>query len=285
MKNSALKIIVWLYGLGVAAYVAYSWYSYTGLFRLAAEWQLEHLGHYSIKLTLVVVLFILIIPAAVVAKLTGVQDSLRAQLLSTNSAAGSSGTLALLGAVALAIAVGAGWYGYAKSTQEVSFESVDLSKGDTPRSTHVIITGVARTGYMVEFEKKTAGTTTLDRYIPLTPAAWRQGDPLVYFLKTNATVYLPPGGGKMFEFSRKTPPFQMTTEPGVLVGDGLPGPIGELYRKNNIAIASPPTVLDPGTDADTMPYIVTAGVSGLFGFCLLVAAGAMAVRRRRQPRA
>jgi hypothetical protein len=73
----------------------------------------------------------------------------------------------------------------------------------------------------------------------------------------------------------------MTTEPGVLVRDGLPGPIGELYRKNNIAVASPPIVLDFNPGADTMPLFVTAGVSGLFGFFMLVAAGARAVRRRR----
>jgi hypothetical protein len=99
-------------------------------------------------------------------------------------------------------------------------------------------------------------------------------------LKTNATSYVP-GGGTMFEFSRKTPPFQMTTEPGVLVRDGLPGPIGELYRKNNIAVASPPTVLDVSPDAETMPIFVTAAGGGLFGFFMLVAAAAKAVRRRR----
>jgi len=33
--------------------------------------------------------------------------------------------------------------------------------------------------------------------------------------------------------------------------------------------------------ADVKPFLVTAGVSGLLGFFMLVAAGAMAVRRRR----
>jgi hypothetical protein len=187
----------------------------------------------------------------------------------------------LLGVAALAIAIGAGWYGYAKSTETVDVESVDLSKGDTPRSTHVAITGVARTEYILEFETKIAGTTTLDRYIPLTPAVWRRGEPLVYFLKTNATAYVPPGGGRIFELSRRTPPFQMTTQPGVPVRDGLPGPVGERYRKNNIAVAAPPTVLDLSSDADVRPFFVTAGVSGLLGFCMLVAAGATAVRQRR----
>ena len=85
----------------------------------------------------------------------------------------------------------------------------------------------------------------------------------------------------MFEFSGKTPPFPITTQPGVLVRDGLPGPVGESYRKNNIAVASPPIMLDLASGADVQPFFVTAGVSGLLGFFMLVAAGAMAVRQRR----
>jgi hypothetical protein len=275
--KSVLKYAVWLYVITVGAYLIYGWYSYTGLYRLAAEWQLEHYGSYSMKLTLVVPLLILLIPGVVLAKLFGVQDQLR----SAGTGAGSSGMFALLGVMALAVAVGTGWYGYLKSTEQASFESVDLSKGDTPRSAHVALTGVARTEYVIEFETKIAGTTPIDRYIPLTPAAWRRGEPLVYFLKTNATAYLPPGGGRMFQLSQTTPPFPMTTQPGVLVRDGLPGPVGERYRKSNIAVASPPLVLDLSAGADVKPFLVTAGVSGLLGFFMLVAAGAMAVRRRR----
>jgi hypothetical protein len=275
--KSVLKGVIWLYVAAAGAYVFYGWYSYTGLYRFAAEWQLEHYGSFSVKLSAIIPLLILLIPGLVLARLVGVQDQLRG----AGSGAGSPGMFALLGVVALAVAVGAGWYGYSKTTETVEIESVDLSKGDSPRSTHVAITGVAHTEYMIEFETKSAGRTTLDRYIPLTPAGWRRGEPLVYFLKTNATVYLPPGGGRMFEFSQRTPPFQMTTQPGVLVRDGLPGPVGERYRKNNIAVASPPIMIDLAPGADVMPFFVTAGVSGLLGFCMLVAAGAMAMRQRR----
>jgi hypothetical protein len=234
-------------------------------------------GVYWVKLTLMVPLFALLIPGAVLAKFFGVQDQMR----SAGSGAGSSGIFALLGVVALTVAVGAGWYGYAKSMEKVDVESLDLSKGGTPRSEHVVITGVARTEYIVEFETKTAGMTTLDRYVPLTSATWRQGQPLVYFMKTNITAYMPPGGGRMFELSQRTPPFQMTTQPGVLVRDGLPGPVGERYRKNNIAVASPPILLNLSSGADVQPFFVTAGVSGMLGFFMLVAAGAMTLRQRR----
>jgi hypothetical protein len=100
-------------------------------------------------------------------------------------------------------------------------------------------------------------------------------------MKTNTTAYMPPGGGRVFMLSSRTPPFQMTTEPGVLVSDGLPGPVGERYRKNNIALAAPPIVLNLSSGADVQPFFVTAGVSAMLGFFMLVAAGAMALRQRR----
>jgi hypothetical protein len=46
------KYLVWLYLAGCFAYVGYEWYSYTGLYRLAAEWQMSRFGSYSLKMTL-----------------------------------------------------------------------------------------------------------------------------------------------------------------------------------------------------------------------------------------
>jgi hypothetical protein len=238
---------------------------------------LEQFGSYGLKLTLLFPLMILLVPAAVLVKLTGMQDQMRLADVGPRSPA----IFVLLGVVALAIAAGAGWYGYVKSMEMVDIESLDLSKGDTPRSTHVTITGIARTEYIIEFGKKGDSTTLLDRYIPLTPASWRPGQPLVYFMKTNITAYMPPGGG-MVMLSPRTPAFQITTEPGVLVRDGLPGPVGEAYRKNNLAVASPPIVLDLSPGADLKPFFITAGMSGLLGFVMLVSAGTAALRLRRQ---
>jgi hypothetical protein len=96
------------------------------------------------------------------------------------------------------------------------------------------------------------------------------------------TAYMPPGGGGMLMLSPRTPAFPMTTQPGVLVPDGLPGPVAEAYRKNNVAVASPPIMLDLSPGADLQPFFVTAGVSGLLGFVMLASAGAAALRQRRQ---
>src|SRR5437899_5649699 len=138
MMKSVLKWVIWLYVAAACAYVFYEWYAYSGLYRLAAEWQLEHYGSYGLKLTLIVPLIVVLMPAAVLVSLTGMQDQLRG----AGSGVGSSATFALLGVVALAVAAGAGWYGYARSMETFDGESLDLSKGDTPRSTHVTITGI-----------------------------------------------------------------------------------------------------------------------------------------------
>jgi len=276
--KSALKWVIWLYIAAACAYVCYEWYAYTGLYRMAAEWQLEQFGSYRMKLTLLFPIIVLLTPAAVLVTLTGMQDQMRM----ADAGPRSPAMFVLLGVVALAVAAGAGWYGYVRSMETVDVESLDLSKGDTPRSTHVTITGIARTEYTIEFGTKRDSTTILDRYIPLTPASWRPGQPLVYFMKTNTTAYVPPGGGGMVMLSPRTPAFQMTTQPGVLVRDGLPGPVSESYRKNNIAVASPPIVLDLSPGADLKPFFVTAGVGGLLGFVMLVSAGAAALRQRRQ---
>jgi hypothetical protein len=104
---------------------------------------------------------------------------------------------------------------------------------------------------------------------------------LVYFLKTNAAAYLQEGGGRMFAFSRTTPPFKMTTQKGLLVRNGLPGPVGEAYRKNNIAMADPPIMLDVSPDADYDTYIIAAIACAIGGFFILFASARMAFRRRR----
>ena len=61
----------------------------------------------------------------------------------------------------------------------------------------------------------------------------------------------------------------------------FPGPSATGYSKNNIAVASPPIVLHLNPGADRQPFFVTAGVSGMLGFVMLVSAGAAALRQRR----
>lgn len=271
------KYVVWLYMGGCFAYVCYEWYSYTGLYRLAAEWQLSTFGSYSMKMTLLLPLLVLLIPGVVAARMLGVEVDAR-RSVAVNA---SPRVVLVVGLVLVAVAVGAGWYGYGKASADVAFEAFNLSNSQAPQSTHVVMTGFAHTEYQVEFATKSGGSTSLDRYIPITAANWGRGDPLVYFMKTNATAYMPPEGGKFFEFSQRTPPFPITTQPGVLIKNELPGPVVEVYRKHNVTLAPLPLVLDLDTGADARPYFITAGVGGLGGFSCLLAAAMMATRHRR----
>jgi hypothetical protein len=274
----ANNYLLWLYMAACCAYVGYEWYSYTGLYRLAAEWQMSTFGSYSIKLTFLLPVLVLVIPAAMVAKLLGLEINAR----SAAAVETSPRVVLVVGLVLVAVAIGTGWYGYGKASANFAFEAFDLSNGKKPASNHVVMSGVAHTEYQVEFQTKRGGSTSLDRYVPITASNWRRGDPLVYFMKTNAGVYIPPQGGKSFEFSPRTPPFPMTTDPVVLIENNLPGPVAEVYRKHNVALAPVPVVLDlAGADAE--PYFIAAGVGGLGGFCCLLTAAIVAIRRRRLP--
>jgi hypothetical protein len=66
-----------------------------------------------------------------------------------------------------------------------------------------------------------------------------------------------------------------------LIDNGLPGPVAEIYR-NDGTLAPAPVLLDPDAHADAMPYFVTAGVGGLFGFWCLVIAAVGAFRQWRR---
>jgi len=285
MKAAARHALL-AYFAAAVLYVGYAWYTYTGLYRLAAELQMQMFGAYSLKMTFLAPLVVLMIPGAVIERVFGLR---RKPVRGARTAAASSAAssiaptgMALIGVLLLVLATGASWLGYQKSATR--FETVDLSQNGKPASTHVVMTGVARTEYILKFETAVGGTTTIDNYVPLTPSGWRRGDPLVYFLKTNTTFYLPPEGGRYIEYAQATPPFQMTTQPAVLVRNGLPGPIADIYRKHNIALADAPIVLDPNLGAEAEPYLVTMGLAGLVGLCCMMAAVMTALRRRRVPR-
>jgi hypothetical protein len=279
MMNGILKTLVWLGFAAAAAYAGYSWYTYSGLYRLIIEWQLETFGSFSVKMTMLAMILALLAPIAIVSRLLGGPNLMKKPDLA--QAQSSPGLTALLGLFLLAAGAGVGWFAYQKSQETIRYEPVDLTAAQLRSTQHVVLTGIARTEYLMQYERKSSGTSTIDTYFPLTSSTWRRGEPLVYFLKTNANVYMPEGDGRMVTFSRTTPPFKMTTQNALLVRNGLPGPIGEAYRKNNIALADPPIVLDVSSSADFEVYAIAAVVSGLGGFFTLFASAMMAVRRRR----
>jgi len=277
--NGILKTLVWLCFAAAAAYMGYSWYTYSGLYRLIVEWQLETFGSFSVKMTMLAMTLTLLVPIAILGRLLGGPNLMKKPDLA--QAQSSPGLIALLGLFLLVAGAGVGWFAYQKSQETITYEPVDLAAGQQPSKQHVVLTGIARTEYLMQYETKSSGSSTTHTYFPLTSSSWRRGEPFVYFLKTNATAYMPEGGGPMFAFSRTTPPFKMTTQKALLVRNGLPGPVGEAYRKNNIAMSESPIVLDVSPDADYATYIIAAIACALGGFFTLFASAMKAVRRRR----
>ena len=143
------------YFVAAALYVGYAWYTYTGLYRLAAELQMQMFGAYSLKMTFLAPFVVLMIPGAVIARVFGLRRKPvrgAGAAASSSSAASSSPPtgMALIGVLLLVVATGAGWLGYQKSVDTQRIESVDLSQNGEPASTHVVMTGVARTEYILE---------------------------------------------------------------------------------------------------------------------------------------
>lgn len=257
-----LYVLAFIYG-------GYSWYSYSGLYRVFAEWQLDTFGEYEEKTTLAAMVLVLAIPVALARRL--LRKPAQASAPSRWSRLSSSPPLlAGLGALAICAAAAVGWIAYGKTQEHLEFESVDLNAGQTPASRHVIVTATAQPDLaLVLTKKRTESTGDSEAYVPLTPSTWRRGEPVVYFLKTKP------------DFVRgKDDPFPVTTPPSAVMSGSLPGPIRELYRREGIEVAEPPIVIDTNPRADTTVYFLVALLSGFLGIGLLSTAVRLAWQQR-----
>jgi hypothetical protein len=276
--------VVWV--VGFVPYGCYEWYTYSGVYRLIAEWQLDMLGKYDPRLTALVTLVALMMPALglglldprVWRNIAAVRSGLPPRPSPFVRAILSPPLFMLtVSVVMFAIAAGAGLYGYSYSqaAANAAFEAFDLSSSKTPPSRHVVMTGVAHPAYQVDF----GDNRTVDHYVPVTATDWRPDDPLVYFVKTPVENYAPPESGESYyKFSRQTPPFPVTSR-GMLVESGLPGAVAEFYRKNGVAIAPAPVLLNPSPGKQ---YLHAAAICSAGGVLTLLLAAFVEFRRRRK---
>jgi len=280
-----LLFVVWLVGGGL--YILYAWTTYSGLYRWAAEWEMAQFGSYEVEGTLVGLFFALIgLPAGVLAlfgKLLGRSDASSAFTAAMGKPAvgtrqASPRLFVLLGLVALLVAAGAGWLGYHKSQQPVTFEAVNLADGKAPQSNRVEMTGVARTDLIVQFEETINGNKTETTYLPLTAPDWKDGQPITYFLRPAVNAIAGPNGYQMLDSN--TAPFALTMK-GVLFRNDLPGAVQAEYEKHGFALSSPIYVLDTKDDADIEIYWEVAGGAGITALVLLLSAALMPIAQRR----
>ena len=283
MTKATAAYIVRAYIVLLCAFALYQIYSYTGIYKWLAEWQLAQFHSYNVRFTLVGTILLPAIPVCLAAEIFGIpyRSGWRAGAAPGGRPTSYALWMAVIGVLALVVAVGAFALGYQKSQEAVVTETVDLALAkQPPQSDHVRMTAIARTDMVVRLKERTGGQKV---YVPLTAPNWKRTDTITYFFQTGIDVYTTPAGQELF-LDAKTPPFRMT-QVGVLVPDDLPGPVAESYRKRNLTLASPPMVLETAPGADLARYWVVAGVGGLLGFIFLLVAGLAKIQRVRTQKA
>ncbi len=273
------------------AYGIYSMATYSGLYRWAAEWQMDHFGSYDVELTAIGLIFVLFLTPLVVmgVYLKGRPAEIsndvltRVALGATAPTSGEGSKAALvcvvIGLLGIFVAGGAYRLGNAKSKQALTFEPLDLAEHRMPKTKYVEVKGVVQTGMTVEFTETTNGSKTVTEYLPLTPNGWKTSEPIVFFLRPHGNVII--ANNQSYNFDTDTAPFEIKL-PGVLFRNDLPGPVISQYEKHGVKIASPHMVLDTNTSAVLDIYWEVALISAIMGVVALITGGIMAYRNWKE---
>lgn len=281
VSATVLRALNALWCIVVVAYVGYGWYAYAGVYRVFAEWQIATFGSYRVLLTALLPALALMLPSLWIgvrlqragARPQGTAPDPRRHLR----------IIAITGLTALVVAAVAAAVGYTEAHKVLTVAPFDLRRSATlPTADRFVVTGVARTDLMLRLETESRGGRTIEAYVPLTAAEGPPG-PLAYFLKTNQTAWVPPGGGRVQRLARDQAPFLMTTQPAVVESHSLPGPLREAYRNNNVTLATQVHVFSQNTAEGRYLYWAVAGVGALVGLVCLLVTGliALGLRRRR----
>jgi hypothetical protein len=278
------RIFAIIWSVGAFLVMLWCWATYSGPFRWAAEWQLEHFGSYEVKLTLFAPLLVLLIPAGFLGgwgPLLPRRPVTRAE--QTTNAIRNARIIAALGGVALLIGAAGGALGYYKRQTPPTRANLMLASGTepAPAADLVTITAIARPDLMTGYQETAGGVTNHWSFVPLVGTAWHPGEPIRFILKTNQTAWMAPGGGMPRMLQPGNPPFRMVTEPSVLKHHELPGLIRAEYEKAHIPLDPSLAVVEQSAGEIYTPYWVTAALGGLMGLSLLLGGLIGAINARK----
>ncbi len=288
---STRRILALLWSIGALVIMLWSWATYAGPFRWAAEWELARFGYYHEKYALLVPLIIMMIPAAIL----GGRGPLIAPPTSPEAraavAARTLRVVTMLGAIALLASAVSFGLGYWRMQTPPTSAALSLATGTepVPGADLVTLTGIARTDLIVVYEERLAGQTSQWSYVPLVAPVWRTGDPIRFILRTNQTAWLPPEGSpgpwtpRMLR--RGAPPFSMVTQPSVMKRFALPGVVAAEYEKARTPLDPAVIVVEPSAGEVYASYWIVAGVCGIGGVCALLAGLIGAINARRLAKA
>ncbi|RJF89499.1 hypothetical protein D3874_23085 [Oleomonas cavernae] len=267
---------MWLWVLVVAAYFAWGVYSYSGLYKMLAQWQIREWGSYQVGWTALVPGFLLAGPAlSVLGRRARVREAAEAPHDPAARTRRALRVILPLALVSLLAAAGAYYYSTTFASREAPPATVTIAAlgAATPPDGAVILVGEAQAVRTVALEETISGTKRLYRYVPIVKPGAAATDPIRFFLKTNATHYLVPGGRPQPYDGGGDPAFAITTQTGVLIANGLPGAVEALYGQEGIALARPYYyVLDLTPEGARAPFYIAAALGGFLGLILLVVA-------------
>ena len=286
----ARRLFAILWCLAALALMLWSWASWQGPFRWAAEWQVRQFGSYNEKLTLFVPLILLMLPAGFIGGWGPLVPPPATHAARLASARRSVKVTAILGAVALLLGAVAGGLGYRRMQTPPMQATLVLTTGTEPApdTDLVTVTGIARTDMIVVFEETRGTQKQRWSFVPLTAPAWRAGDPVRFVLRTNQTAWTPPEGVRVGETPRLlrggSPPFQLTTQPSVLKRYALPGLVRSSYEEARVVLDPDLLVIEQSPDEVYAPYWMAAAGGAILGVSLLLGSVIIGAAARRMAR-
>jgi hypothetical protein len=245
------NFIEWTIGGILMIYGIYEGWSYTGLYKLIAETQLDVMGSYSIKLAIVLEMGALVAIWWGILKLLSrlfglepgrVEKFILKGIQSTDNQQNPQklrqqakrtvfiGLFLLLVVSAAAFAADRYW-------QDPPLTALVLGQDTEPQSSYVEIEGVVQPQLVLEYADKSTTSTSIHYVIPLTSSEWKEGDPLQYFIDTGITSFQDVSG-KFHNYNRELKPFRIKHK-FYVDKEGVEGMIREEYKRNNIPIKEP----------------------------------------------
>jgi hypothetical protein len=197
------RALTWLIASPMLALGAYWWWSYSGLYRLLAEWQLHTFHSHYPKYTGVVELLLCMIPVVIAIQIIG---GLREKERSPADAAAQAESYAarsartsnwlqshrrrLIGLVVTAMAAVAGVYFTALGLlagDRVSVDAGAIEKGERPGGRYVELTGRPLVDDAVSVSEE-GRSSSAKIYIPVVSAEWQPGQPVRFYLETRRSL-------------------------------------------------------------------------------------------------
>jgi hypothetical protein len=220
MKPAAVVGIFALIGLSF-----YFMFTYTGPFQWLAELQLKWMDSYSEKLTFLLAMIVLVIPAAAIWKV--IELAVRKMGPGGGGTAAEAAThrksrdirlpgvavLPLVGVIAFGIGAFMYWRG-ATARPLTALKARDLEVGKKPASSYLSIEGVPMWEETIAFKK-----TGKECYVPVVSQDWKGQAVSVYVECREDELPRPPG------------PLRIKTFTGMTAVGGLPGPIRVAFEK------------------------------------------------------